>query len=153
MTEALVTQESNYYLVAEQALPEAIILTAKANQLLQSGVVSTVKEAVEKVGISRSVYYKYKDSVQPFQDMKRECIVTISMELQHRSGVLSNVLGNVVAHQGNVLTINQTMPLQGLAIVTLTIEAQAMSTGMEKFIGHLLKIDGVQKARIVGYSN
>ena len=144
------TKQTQYYLVQGAILPEVIIKTVKAKELLNAGAVATVKEAVEKVGISRSVFYKYKNGILPFYESLRECVVTITLELLHESGVLSEVLGTVAEFSGNVLTINQTLPLQGMAIVTLTVETNSMSVDMKEFMQKLEQIHGVKKAQIVG---
>lgn len=145
-------KQSTYYLVQADILPEAVIKTAQAKELLTRGEVSTVTEAVEQVGISRSVFYKYKDGILPFYEASRERIVTISMELINQSGVLSKVLQAVANHKGNVLTINQTLPLQGMAIVTLTMETKTMDIDVPAFIEELNALIGVKKAQIVGHN-
>ncbi len=146
------TKQTQYYLVQAAILPEVIIKTAEAKELLNAGIVSTVKEAVEKMGISRSVFYKYKDGILPFYESLRESVVTITLELLHESGVLFEVLGTVARFSGNVLTINQTLPLQGMAIVTLTVETNSMSVDIKEFMQTLDQIHGVKKAQIVGHT-
>ena len=85
-------QESKYYLVEANALPEIFLKVMEAKQLLQTGTVKTVGEAVDKVGISRSAFYKYRDAVQPFTDLHTEHIITFYALLKDNPGVLSNVL-------------------------------------------------------------
>ncbi|OEF95637.1 ACT domain-containing protein [Desulfuribacillus alkaliarsenatis] len=145
-------KQNTYYLVEADILPEVIVKTARAKELLSKGEVATVTEAVEAVGISRSVFYKYKDGILPFYEASRERIVTITMELIHEFGVLSNVLQTVAKHQGNVLTINQTLPLQGLAIVTLTMETKSMDIDIPSFLEQLINLKGVKKAQVVGHN-
>ena len=105
--------EDPFYLVRADVLPEAIQKTIEAKRMLETGEAHTVQEAVEKAGISRSSFYKYRDSVFPFNAMMKEKIITLSLMLEHRSGVLSNVLGYLASLGCNVLTIHQTIPLQG----------------------------------------
>jgi chorismate mutase len=146
----MVAQDEKYYLIRNDILPEAILKTVEAKQLLESGEAETVFEAVEKVGISRSAYYKYKDGIFPFNSMMREMIITITLQLEHRSGVLSKVLSFVAEKGGNVLTINQTIPLQGLANVAMSVDTALLNTSTTDFIDQLLALDGVKKAAIVG---
>jgi len=105
--------EDPFYLVRADVLPEAIQKTIEAKRMLETGEAHTVQEAVEKAGISRSSFYKYRDSVFPFNAMMKEKIITLSLTLEHRSGVLSSVLGYLASLGCNVLTIHQTIPLQG----------------------------------------
>lgn len=145
-------QEEKFYLVSAHILPDAIMKTVEAKGLLESGSVETVGEAVKRVGLSRSAFYKYKDGIYPFNAMMKEKMITVSMNLEHRSGVLSKVLGYVATAGGNVLTINQTIPLQGLANVAMSVDTVQMELGISQFLEGLQQIDGVRRALIVGQS-
>lgn len=145
-------QEEKFYLVHAHILPEAIMKTVEAKELLESGEVETVGEAVKRVGLSRSAFYKYKDGIYPFNAMMKEKIITVSLNLEHRSGVLSEVLGFVASAGGNVLTINQTIPLQGLANVAMSIDTVQMEEGVTQFLEKLQRVDGVRRAFMVGRS-
>lgn len=103
-------------------MPEIIRKVAEAKRLLETGEKTTVNGAAREVGISRSAFYKYKDAVHPFQDMLHGRIVTLQTVLRDEPGVLSGVL-NVFAGTGiNILTINQNIPVNGCAVVTITAE-------------------------------
>ncbi len=138
-----------FYLVREDILPEALLKTLQAKELLAHGTVKTVHEAVEKAGISRSAFYKYKDGIFPLQRLEREWLVTVSLDLEHRSGILSKVLSVVASLEGNVLTINQTIPLQGMANVVLSVDTGKMSVSTNQFLETLRTIDGVQRAHFI----
>lgn len=141
-----------YYLVERSILPEAVRKTAETKELLVRSEATTVNEAVAKVGISRSAYYKYKDGVFPFNAVSREKIVSIALVLEHRAGILSKVL-NTLADQGaNILTINQNIPLQGLANVSISIETVELKCELEELIGILQGIEGSRKIEVVGHS-
>src|SRR5690625_4431088 len=92
---SLLNNNERYYVVRESILPEALVKTVEAKELLAKGAVKTVHEAVELAGISRSAYYKYKDGIESFVELQTENIVTISLDLDHRSGILSEVLSLV----------------------------------------------------------
>ncbi|WP_027414901.1 ACT domain-containing protein [Aneurinibacillus terranovensis] len=139
-----------FYLIRADILPESITKTIEAKKLLESGEAETVHEAVEKVGLSRSAYYKYKDSIFPFNSMMREMIITVSLNLEHRSGILSKVLSFVADRGGNVLTINQTIPLQGMANVALSIDTAGLLLPTTEFLDELQGLEGVKRAVIVG---
>lgn len=143
-------REEQFYLIRSDVLPESIAKTIEAKKLLDSGAVATVNEAVDRVGLSRSAYYKYKDSIFPFNSMMQNMIVTLSLYLEHRSGVLSSVLKFVAERGGNVLTINQTIPLQGMANVAMSIDTAQLSLSTTEFLEELHELDGVRRAAIVG---
>ncbi|GMK38374.1 hypothetical protein PCCS19_14280 [Paenibacillus sp. CCS19] len=139
-----------YYVVREDLLPEAIIKTIQVKDMLKRGEAATVHEAVERVGLSRSAFYKYKDGVYPLSELDRERIVTISMELEHRSGILSKVLSLVAGIEGNVLTINQSIPLQGLANVVISVDTSYMTEELTEMLERIRRLDGVRKASVIG---
>jgi chorismate mutase len=137
-------------LVNEDILPEALLKTIQAKQLLARGEAKTVHEAVEQVDLSRSAFYKYKDGIHELDRLDRERIMTISMDLQHRSGILSKVLALVASFEGNVLTINQTIPLQGMANVVISVDTSFMGDQITPLLEALNQLDGVKRAMIVG---
>ena len=141
-----------YYIVQQEILPDAIKKTAIAKELLAKGEAFTVNEAAEKVGLSRSAFYKYKDGVFPFFEASKGKIITLTLLLEHRSGVLSTVLNTIAASQGNILTINQGIPLQGMADASVSIETNEMVDGIESLITTIKSIPGVLKVEMVGQS-
>lgn len=144
------TESDRYYVVHESILPEALIKTLEAKELLARGAVKTVHEAVETVGLSRSAFYKYKEGVFAFHQLETERMVAISLDLQHRSGILSKVLASVAELQGNVMTIHQAIPLQGVANVILTVNVSGMISSIEQLLNQLKTLDGVKQAQLIG---
>ncbi|SFK69550.1 chorismate mutase [Paenibacillus sp. 1_12] len=143
-------EHDRYYLVREDILPEALLKTVQAKELLARGHVRTIHEAVEQVELSRSAFYKYKDGIFPLSKLDRERIVTISMDLEHRSGILSKVLAMIAGLEGNVLTIHQTIPLQGIANVVISVETSLMEENVTFVLEMLRAQDGVSRAALVG---
>jgi len=139
-----------YFLVRQDILPEALVKTVQAKELLAQGEAKTIQEAVERVDLSRSAFYKYKDGIHSLDRMERERLVTISMDLLHKSGILSKVLALVASFEGNVLTINQTIPLQGRANVVISVDTSLMEQHVSSMIDALNRTDGVMKASIIG---
>ena len=138
-----------YYIVAADALPEIFIKVAEAKRMMQTGEVSTVGAATRLAGISRSAFYKYKDSVRPFNDMLHGRIVTFQILLKDEPGILSGTL-NVFAGTGvNILTINQSIPLNGCAVVTMTAETSALRRSLEEVLGEVKGSQGVLKCEIL----
>lgn len=144
------TEKSTFYLVKEEILPEAIKKTIKVKEVLKRGEVKTINEAVEKMGLSRSAYYKYKDFVFPFYEASREKIISLSVLLEHKAGVLSRVLNTIANDGGSILTINQGIPLQGVANTTLSIETKDLLVDMEALLDKLRMIDGVKRLEVLG---
>jgi chorismate mutase len=146
----LAIKNKDFLIVSKEILPEAILKTALAKELLVKGDALTVNDAVEMVDLSRSAYYKYKDGVFPFYDVSREKIITFSLILENRAGVLSNVLNYIAGYKVNILTINQGIPLQGIANVSISIETVGMSDTPENLLKGLAVVDGVRKIEIIG---
>lgn len=142
--------KDKYYLVLEDILPEALRKTAQAKNSLALGVAKTIHEAVEQVGISRSAFYKYKDGIHPLNKFDYERMITISLDLTHRSGILSQVLALIASQKGNVLTIHQSIPLQGMANVVISVDTSLMSETIHFLLGILQKLEGVKQATIIG---
>ena len=143
-------REEKFYLIRSDILPESIAKTIEAKKMLESGEVDTVNEAVDRVGLSRSAFYKYKDGIYPFNAMMSEKIMTITFLLEHMSGYLSKVLTFVAEQGGNVLTINQTIPLQGIATISMSVDMAHLLVPSTEFLESLQEIPGVRKAMIVG---
>lgn len=138
-----------YYIVAAEALPEIFVKVAEAKRLMQTGEADTVGEATRLVGISRSAFYKYKDSVQPFNDMKTGHIITFYAMLKDNPGVLSNVLSIFAGSGANILTINQSIPTNGCAAVTISAETSDMEISLEELIARAAGLEGVIRFEIL----
>ena len=132
-----------YYLVEAGVLPEVFIKVTEAKELLETGEVRTVAEAVERVGISRSAFYKYKDSVMPFRDMRHGSIVTFNALLRDKKGVLSSLLAIFADAGANILTINQSIPNNGTAPVTISAITENMTESLDEFIEQVRSLYGV----------
>ena len=143
------SKEVKYYIVAANALPEVFIKVAEAKRMMQTGEADTVGDATKKAGISRSAFYKYKDSLQPFSDMKAEHIITFYGMLKDNTGVLSHVLGIFASSGANILTINQSIPTNGCAAVTISAETSGMEQTLESLIAAASAVEGVIRFEIM----
>lgn len=139
----------NYFVVEAKALPEIFLKVAEAKRMFDTGEVDTVHRATQLVGISRSAFYKYKDAVRPFNDMLHGRIVTFQIMLKDEPGVLSSVLGVFAQSGANILTINQSIPTNGCAAVTVTAETNSLSMALEEVEGALKGTTGVVKCEIL----
>jgi chorismate mutase len=142
--------DKRFFLVREDVLPEAMQKTLQAKEMIERGKVLSVWDAVHKVGLSRSAFYKYRDTVFPFHNVVKEKIITLFFHLEDRSGTLSELLQIVASSGCNVLTIHQTIPLQGKANVTLSLNTGDMHIDMNEFIHRLKSLEFVDKVEILG---
>ena len=128
----------SYFIVESSALPEIFLKVA-----------DTVHLATRRVGISRSAFYKYKDAVRPFNDMLHGRIVTFQFLLKDEPGVLSAVLNIFAQTGGNILTINQSIPSNGCAAVTVGAETSGLRIALEELLNQALEIEGVLRCEIL----
>ena len=145
----LMAKLAKYYIIEESALPEIFLKVAQTTFNLESGNASTVGEAVRQTGISRSAYYKYRDKIKPFFDTASASVVTIHMVLLDRPGVLSQILNEFASSEYNILTINQSIPVNGVASVTVSAEKDNRSGIKQNLIENIRSHDGVIKAEII----
>ncbi len=137
------SNSAKFYIVAADALPEVFVKVAEAKRMLITGEAETVGEAARLMGISRSAFYKYKDSIQPFSDLKEGRIITFYIMLKDNPGVLSNVLSIFAGSGANILTINQSIPTNNCAAVTISAETSDMVMNLEELIEAVYVVDGV----------
>lgn len=132
-------------LVDARVLPDIVLRTMKANQLLQSGRCATVSEAAAAVGISRTTYYKYRDAVMPYDEDKAGRTVTVHLVLAHIPGVISRVLDCFARVGANILTVSQTIPSGGLANASVSARIDQLIVPVHEFLKLLEDIDGVER--------
>ena len=138
-----------YYIVEVSALPEVFLKVAEAKRLLQTGEATTVNEATQMTGISRSAFYKYRDSVRPFHNMMTGRIVTFQFMLQDQKGQLASLLQIFTDHKTNIQTINSIIPTNGCALVTISAETMDLTISLEEFLKELSQVPGVIKAEVL----
>ncbi|MBB5182945.1 ACT domain-containing protein [Catenisphaera adipataccumulans] len=139
---------SKFYVVSTDILPDVLEKVIEARTLLQSGKVRRISEAVKQVGISRGTYYKYKDAVFTFDDSQtRKAVIT--MVISSASGSLSQVMNLVADENANVLAINQTIPINGIHTLSLTLDITELNGSIESLIGKMDELDIVDKIDLV----
>lgn len=143
------SQTPKYFIVQADVLPEIFLKVAQAKRALELHEAATVNDAVKLVGISRSAFYKYKDAVRPFNDMKHGHIVTFHIMLRDEPGVLSGILNSFALSGANILTINQSIPTDGVAAVTVAAETSGLKGAPEELTDGLQKQHGVLKLEIL----
>ncbi|WP_138415554.1 ACT domain-containing protein [Aquibacillus sediminis] len=142
-------KEEKFYLVRSDMLPESMKKTIEAKELLESGKAESIHDAANQVDLSRSAFYKYRDAVFPFQAMVKERMITLFFHLEDRTGTLSNLLNTVAQAGGNILTIHQTIPLQGKANVTISLNTSAMHVNIGTLLQDLKRLDFIDKVEIL----
>ena len=138
-----------YFIVEASAMPEVFRKVAEAKRLLETGEEKTVNGAAQAVNLSRSAFYKYRDAVRPFNDMLHGRIVTFQILLKDEPGGLSSVLAVFARTGGNILTINQGIPVNGCAAVTVGAETSGLQTSMEELLERVRELEGVLRCEIM----
>lgn len=140
---------SDFFIVEKKVLPEVFVKVMEAKKLMESKKAKTIQEAVNIAGISRSAFYKYRESVFELNNNLKGQTLIIGINLENIPGLLSNVL-NVIANGGaNILTINQTIPINNIANVTITVETDRNNNEAVEFVQKLEKISGVHTLKII----
>jgi chorismate mutase len=142
-------KSSTYLLVDSSVLPEVFLKVIKVKQILSKGTIRAVNEAVKEVGISRSAFYKYKDFVFPFYETSRGKVITLFFVVEDFSGILSSIINQIACSKANILTINQNIPINGLADVTISIETAGMIKEINELMDEIAKIEGVRRQEIL----
>ena len=142
-------QEKDFFIVDKKVLPEIFIKVMEVKKLLESRKEKTVQDAVNRVGISRSAFYKYRDSVFPLYENTIGKTVTIAIVTEDTQGLLSAILNDIADMGGNILTINQSVPVNSIANVTITIETNNMNDGLDVLMDKLEAHDKVRDVRII----
>ena len=140
---------SKFYMVKKKALPEILLKVAQANALLNRGKARTIKEAIDAVGISRSSYYKYKEDIFPFRDNVKGKTITFVLSMDDEPGLLSLVLKKVAEFHANILTIHQTIPVNGVASLTLSVDILPSTGDSSKMIEEIEQLPGVRYLKIL----
>ncbi|SNX53608.1 ACT domain-containing protein [Thermoanaerobacterium sp. RBIITD] len=143
-------EDSKLYIIREEILSDALKKTLKVKELIETGEAKTVNDAVKKVGMSRSAFYKYRDYIFPYSKFSKGKIITLSLLLEHMPGILSSILDIIASLRGNVITINQSMPSLGVASVSISVDTQYMEVNIESLIKKIEAEHGVRKIEILG---
>ena len=142
------TEDSKYYVVKQKALPEVLLKVAQVNKIIETKRMS-IAEATESVGISRSSYYKYKDDIFPFRDNVKGKTITFVLSMDDEPGILSVVLKTIAEYKANLLTIHQTIPVNGVASLTLSVDILPTTGDSAKMIEQIEQLSGVRYLKIL----
>ena len=142
-------EDNQYYVVRNKAVPEVLLKVVEAKRLLASERAMTVQEATEQVGISRSSFYKYKDDIFPFHDNARGKTITFVLQMDDVPGLLSTVLKTIAEYNGNILTIHQTSPINGVASLTLSVDVLPTTGDTSAMLETIEKLQGIHYLKIL----
>ena len=143
-------EKGQYYVLKEKAVPDVLLRVVEAKRLLDSGKTDSVQDATEQVGISRSSFYKYKDDIFPFHDNAKGKTITFMIQMDDETGLLSDVLHIVADYHANILTIHQSIPINGIASLTLSVEILATTGDISAMMQDIEIQCGVQYIKILG---
>lgn len=143
------SDKTNFFVLKAKAVPEVLLKVVEAKRLLDSGKVISVQEATEAVGISRSSFYKYKDDIFPFHENKRGKTVTLVIQLEDVPGLLSTLLRAIDKYKYNILTIHQSIPVNGIVNLTLSVDVFDSGDKVDEMVSVIEAVDGVQYAKIL----
>lgn len=142
-------EETSYYVLKEKAVPEVLLKVVEAKRLIDSGKCRSVAEATDIVGISRSSFYKYKEDIFPFHENAKGKTINMVIQLDDEPGLLSVVLKNVADYAANILTIHQSIPINGIASLTLSVEVLPETGDVSKMISNMERISGIHYVKIL----
>lgn len=149
IVEETMEEKSRYFVVKQKAVPEVLLKVVEAKRLLASERALTVLEATDQVGISRSSFYKYKDDIFPFYDNTKGKTITLVVQMDDRQGLLSDLLHVVAVCKANILTIHQSIPVNGIATLTLSVEVSANTGNVSKMVEDMEEMEGIHYVKIV----
>ena len=142
-------ETTKYFVVKQKAIPEVLLKVVEAKRLLESEKVLTIQEAVDAVGISRSSFYKYKDDIFPFHDNSQGTTITLTFQMDDEPGILSDVLKIIAEYRANILTIHQSIPINGIASLTLSIQVLQTTGDISQMIEQLEGQTSVHHVKIL----
>ena len=142
-------EKGQYYVLKEKAVPEVLLKVVEAKRLIESSKIASVQEATEKVGISRSSFYKYKDDIFPFHDTAKGRTITLVIQLDDEPGLLSVVLKTVAEFHANILTIHQSIPINGIASFILFFYFLPQTGDVAEMLEHIEEQEGIHYVKIL----
>ena len=141
--------KSKYFVVKQRAVPEVLLKVVEAKKLLETVRAITVQEAADRVGISRSSFYKYKDDIFPFYDNTKGKTITLVVQMDDKQGLLSDLLHVVAVYRANILTIHQSIPINGVASLTISVQILPTTADVSLMVDEMEKQKGVHYVKII----
>ena len=139
-----------YYIVRKKAVPQVLVNVVRAKQMIESGKAGSVQEAIAATGISRSSFYKYQNDIFPFHESAVGTTFTMMFQMEDEPGLLSDALRIIAEYKANILTIHQSIPVSGVATLSLSIQVQKTTGNISKMLNELEHHSGVHNVKVVG---
>ena len=143
------SEKTTYFVLKEKAVPEVLRKVVEAKRLIESGRCISVQEATDRVGISPSSFYKYKEDIFPFHDNVKGKTITMVIQLEDEPGILSEILQTVARYHANILTIHQSIPVNGIASLTLSVDVLPETGDVSEMVEVMEKTQGIQYVKIL----
>ena len=142
-------ERTKYFVLKQKAVPEVLLKVVEAKRLLESEKAMTVQEASDRVGISRSSFYKYKDDIFLFHDNAKGRTITLVLQMDDERGLLSDILHIVAVYKANILTIHQSIPVGNLASLTLSVEVRPDTGDISRMVEEMEAQKGIHYVKII----
>ena len=142
-------EQTKYFVLKQKAVPEVLLKVVQAKRLIESERAMTVHEATERVGISRSSFYKYKDDIFPFYDNAKGRTITLVLQMDDERGLLSDILHIVAVYKANILTIHQSIPVNNVASLTLSVEVRPDTGNISRMVEEMEEQKGIHHVKII----
>lgn len=142
-------EQTKYFVLKQKAVPEVLLKVVEAKKLIDSERAITVQEATDKVGISRSSFYKYKDDIFPFYDNAKGKTITLVLQMDDEQGLLSDLLHIVAVYKANILTIHQSIPVNNVASLTLSVEVRPDTENISRMVEEMEEKRGIHHVKII----
>lgn len=142
-------ERTKYFVLKQKAVSEVLLKVVEAKRLLESEKAMTVQEASDRVGISRSSFYKYKDDIFPFHDNAKGRTITLVLQMDDERGLLSDILHIVAVYKANILTIHQSIPVGNLASLTLSVEVRPDTGDISRMVEEMEAQKGIHYVKII----
>ena len=142
-------EQTKYFVLKQKAVPEVLLKVVQAKRLIESERAMTVQEATERVGISRSSFYKYKDDIFPFYDNAKGRTITLVLQMDDERGLLSDILHIVAVYKANILTIHQSIPVNNVASLTLSVEVRPDTGNISRMVEEMEEQKGIHHVKII----
>ncbi len=140
---------SEYYVLKRKAVPDVLLSVVEAKRLIETHKVATIQEAVDLVGISRSSFYKYKDDIMEFHDNAQGTTITLTFQMDDEPGALSDVLKIIALHGANILTIHQSIPINGMASLSLSIQILERTMDVSRLLEEMEAKNSIHNVKII----
>lgn len=142
-------EQTKYFVLKQKAVPEVLLKVVQAKRLIESERAMTVQEATDRVGISRSSFYKYKDDIFPFYDNAKGRTITLVLQMDDERGLLSDILHIVAVYKANILTIHQSIPVNNVASLTLSVEVRPDTGNISRMVEEMEEQKGIHHVKII----